>query len=261
MQDPDHPAAELFDETVLRSIVDEHAKGTRDRGEALWLLGNVYVWAEHNLAAAPPETGPPCRPVADERLVIRVAAVGDLQLGDSPTSVGFGFGSRYADSDLTSVLDGIRAGGAGAQRADVVFGNLEVPLSARTIATSSLASRQMRGDPRFAPMLRDAGFTVLNVANNHAVQHGLDAFHDSVAALKAAGISPCGLRGEAPWASAPVILVANSVRVGVLAYCLRPRQYGERRAAVRRGIAGRNPPGRGPASPRRRQRARIASLG
>jgi len=155
--------------------------------------------------------------------VIRVAAVGDLQLGDSPTSVGFGFGSRFADSDLTSVLDGIRP----ALRADVVFGNLEVPLSPRSSATSSLSSRQMRGDPRFAPMLRAAGFTVLNVANNHAVQHGVDAFHDSVAALRAAGIAPCGLRGAAPWASAPAILVANSVRVGILAYCLRPRQYGD----------------------------------
>ncbi len=154
---------------------------------------------------------------------IRVAAVGDLQLGDSPTSVGFGFGSRFADSDLTSVLEGIRP----ALRADVVFGNLEVPLSPRSSAISGLSSRQMRGDPRFAPVLRAAGFTVLNVANNHAVQHGLDAFHDSVAALLAADISPCGLRGAAPWASAPVIMVANSVRVGILAYCLRPRQYGD----------------------------------
>jgi poly-gamma-glutamate synthesis protein (capsule biosynthesis protein) len=154
---------------------------------------------------------------------IAVAAVGDLQLGDSPTSVGFGFGSRFSGSDLTSALDGIRS----ALRGDVIFGNLEVPLSARSSAVSSLSSRQMRGDPRFAEMLRAAGFTVLNVANNHAVQHGLDAFHASVAALRAAGIVPCGLRGLAPWASAPIVLVANSVRVGILAYCLRPRQYGE----------------------------------
>jgi asparagine synthase (glutamine-hydrolysing) len=52
LRDPAHPAAELFDQTVLQRIVAEHASGTRDRGEALWLLGNVYVWAEHNLAAA-----------------------------------------------------------------------------------------------------------------------------------------------------------------------------------------------------------------
>jgi asparagine synthase (glutamine-hydrolysing) len=52
LRDPAHPAAELFDQSVLQRVVAEHANGTRDRGEALWLLGNVYIWAEQNLAAA-----------------------------------------------------------------------------------------------------------------------------------------------------------------------------------------------------------------
>ncbi|HEV8448908.1 MAG TPA: CapA family protein [Gemmatimonadaceae bacterium] len=154
----------------------------------------------------------------------RVVAVGDLQLGDSPTSVGFGFGSRYAKADLAPAFENLRpALGEG----DIVFGNLEVPLASRSAATSTWASRQMRGAPRFAPALRSAGFTVLNVANNHAVQHGPDAFKESVASLRAAGITPCGVRGVAPWAAAPVTVVAAGVTVGILSYCLRPRQYGD----------------------------------
>jgi Bacterial capsule synthesis protein PGA_cap len=153
---------------------------------------------------------------------LSVVAAGDLQLGDSPTSVGFGFGSRYSGSDLDGVLAGLRPS---LQQGDVVFGNLEVPLSSRSSATSSWASRQLRGDPRFAQMLRAAGFSVLNVANNHASQHGVDAFDASVASLRAAGIVPCGLRGTRPWASEPVTLVVKGVHVGILAYCLRPRQY------------------------------------
>jgi len=154
----------------------------------------------------------------------RVVAVGDLQLGDSPTSVGFGFGSRYAKADLAPAFENLRpALGEG----DIVFGNLEVPLASRSAATSTWASRQMRGAPRYAPTLRSAGFTVLNVANNHAVQHGPDAFKESVAALRAAGITPCGVRGAAPWAAAPVTVVAGGVTVGILSYCLRPRQYGD----------------------------------
>ncbi len=151
-----------------------------------------------------------------------VVAAGDLQLGDSPTSVGFGFGSRYAGTDLDAVLAGLRPS---LQKGDVVFGNLEVPLSSRSSATSSWASRQLRGDPRFARMLRAAGFSVLNVANNHASQHGIDAFDASVQSVRDAGITPCGLRGERPWASAPATLVVKGVTVGFLAYCLRPRQY------------------------------------
>lgn len=49
LRDPNHPAADLFDRPTLQRVVDEHVQGTRDRGEALWLLGNVYVWAEHYL--------------------------------------------------------------------------------------------------------------------------------------------------------------------------------------------------------------------
>ena len=153
---------------------------------------------------------------------ICIVAVGDLQLGDSPTSVGFGFGSRYAGSSLDGVFAGLRPM---LRQGDIVFGNLEVPLSSRSSATSTWAARQLRGDPQFARMLRAAGFSVLNVANNHASQHGVDAFEASVASLRAAGITPCGLRGTGPWASAPATLVVKEMKVGILAYCLRPRQY------------------------------------
>jgi asparagine synthetase B (glutamine-hydrolysing) len=51
LKDASHPAAALFDQTVLRRLVSEHAGGAADHGEALWLLGNVYVWAEQHGAA------------------------------------------------------------------------------------------------------------------------------------------------------------------------------------------------------------------
>jgi asparagine synthase (glutamine-hydrolysing) len=51
LKDSSHPAASLFDQAVLQRIVSEHASGAADHGEALWLLGNVYVWAEQHGAA------------------------------------------------------------------------------------------------------------------------------------------------------------------------------------------------------------------
>lgn len=153
----------------------------------------------------------------------RIVAVGDLQLGDSPTSVGFGFRSRYGAADLPGVLAGLVTL---LRDADIVFGDLEAPLSSRDIDAGSWSSREMRGEPEYALALRSAGFTVMNVANNHAVQHGLDGFKDSIAALRNAGIVPCGIRGTEPWASEPVTLTVGGGSVGVLGYCLRPRQYG-----------------------------------
>ncbi len=155
--------------------------------------------------------------------LFRVVAVGDLQLGDSPTCVGFGFASRYGPDTISRVFRDVMSGLADA---DLVFGNLEAPLSMRGRQEGSLASMQLRGDPGYAAALRAAGFTVLNVANNHAVQHGAEVFRDSVDAVQRAGIAVCGVRGTAPWTSAPVTLIAAGRRVGVLGYCLRPRQYG-----------------------------------
>src|SRR5690349_12917072 len=157
---------------------------------------------------------------------IRVAAVGDLQLGDSPVSVGFGLTSRYRSRGLDGVLSPLRPLFDGA---DLVFGNLECPLSTAGLDATSWRSAQLRGEPSFAGALARAGFTVLNVANNHAVQHGSDAFRETVDLLTGAGIQCCGVRGEGSWCSQPAILPmpgSTGRRLGVLGYCLRPRQYG-----------------------------------
>ncbi len=159
-----------------------------------------------------------------QRTDVRLVAVGDLQLGDSPTCVGFGFRSRVGAGHLDRVLGGVRPLLAGA---DIGFGNLETPLSEHGLVPGSWASFQLRGSPAYATALRAAGFTVLNVANNHAVQHGADAFHDTRRILAEAGLASCGARGSGPWTSEPVVLrTAGGIGVGVLGYCLRPRQYG-----------------------------------
>ncbi|MGH7689956.1 MAG: asparagine synthase (glutamine-hydrolyzing), partial [Gemmatimonadaceae bacterium] len=57
LRDPGHPAANLFDQREVRRLTDAHVAGAVDHGEALWLLANVYVWAEINadgVASQPP---------------------------------------------------------------------------------------------------------------------------------------------------------------------------------------------------------------
>ncbi len=159
------------------------------------------------------------------RTPLRITAVGDLQLGDSPTCVGFGFASRYAAADFPRVFRDVAAALAGS---DVSFGNLETPLTPATGRPGSWSARQLRGDRACARALRAVGFNVLNVANNHSAQHGIQAFDETVTALEEAGIAVCGRRGSGPWACAPVTLHVRGARVGILGYCLRPRQYDQR---------------------------------
>jgi poly-gamma-glutamate synthesis protein (capsule biosynthesis protein) len=154
-----------------------------------------------------------------------ILAVGDLQLGDSPTTVGFGFHSRYAGRPLAPLFASIRPRIAAA---DVVFGNMECTLSRTGLVPDSWASVHLRGEPAFAQELGQAGFTVLNVANNHASQHGDETFRDTVRLLRDAGIAVCGVRGTGEWTSEPALLTTRTgARVGVLGYCQRPRQYAD----------------------------------
>ena len=153
-----------------------------------------------------------------------VAAVGDLMLGDSPTSPGCGFHTAYPRQSAWEALQPL---GSLATGADLVLGNLEVVLSEQAEGTRRIDRDAMRGDPEYAGVLARLGFNVLAVANNHAMQHGDLGFVRTVEALRAVGLAVAGLRGEDGWCCQPVVRTARTgIRAGVLAYSFRPRQYG-----------------------------------
>lgn len=155
---------------------------------------------------------------------MKVQAVGDLMLGDSVSAVGYGFRSRYGDGDLVSVFEDLAPVFAGA---DLVLGNLEVPLPPGPFDPHDRHEAQLRGHPGYARALRAAGFDVLSIANNHADQHGPEALRSTIETLEAAGMRCCGVRGDGrPWHSIPVRLTVGGTTVGILGYSLRPPQYG-----------------------------------
>ncbi len=50
--DREHPGAALVDPHEVGRLVEEHASGAADHGEALWLLSNLYAWARANAERA-----------------------------------------------------------------------------------------------------------------------------------------------------------------------------------------------------------------
>lgn len=153
---------------------------------------------------------------------VRLVAVGDLMLGDSAICTGYGFASRYSEEEFAGTMS---ATSALLGSADIVFGNLECSLSQHGHEPRKWTSTQLRGREGYASALRVAGFNIVNVANNHASQHGDQVFFETVALMRAAGVACCGLRGSGPWCSEPAFVEANDLRIGFLGYCLRPRQY------------------------------------
>lgn len=156
---------------------------------------------------------------------VRFGAVGDLTFGDHPMCVGFGAFSRFRQESplfpFQKVLPVLR-------RSDLLFGNLECTHSGHSRRDHDYHSVQMRGEARLVDALPEAGFGVVNVANNHSLQHGNDAFRDTVSMIQRAGLGCCGLAAD-PLATRAVPLVrsVNGLRIGFLGYSLRPRQYFE----------------------------------
>lgn len=154
---------------------------------------------------------------------VNFVAVGDIMPGDSAICVGFGMASKMPGRDFSRAIEGaVRS----LQGADILFGNLEAVLTECGRGPTIWQREQMRADPAVATVLRTAGFNVISVANNHAMQHGEDGFRNTVQCLREAGIYVVGIRGGAGWTAEPVILTFSKTRVGILAYCWRPRQYG-----------------------------------
>ncbi len=155
---------------------------------------------------------------------IHFAAVGDVSFGDHPLCVGFGshstFKKRNAGFPFQHVIEDL-------QQAELLFGNLECTLSEAGRRSGDYHSIQMRGQQSDIDSLTQASFNVMNMANNHAMQHGKQPFKETVALLQQHNIQPCGVNYDDHLKGIPVITETNGIKVAFLGYSLRPRQYFE----------------------------------
>src|SRR5262249_50747792 len=94
--------------------------------------------------------------------------------------------------------------------ADVAFGNLEC-------VAAKGATTQFVADPQALDGLRDAGFDVISLANNHTADAALEALAEPAAGLERVGIAVTGLQYP-PAPQRPTIVRAGAIKVGFLAY-------------------------------------------
>jgi hypothetical protein len=110
------------------------------------------------------------------------------------TFVGGGDIALTGDAD-TRVFDGIRRYLRGG---DLVVANLEGALATSGAPKCSGGDGcfTFRGSPAWADVLRRAGFNVLNVANNHALDYGAEGQSETLTSLRDAGLLEQGLPGQ-----------------------------------------------------------------
>jgi poly-gamma-glutamate synthesis protein (capsule biosynthesis protein) len=106
------------------------------------------------------------------------------------------------------------------KQSHIVFGNLEGPLTHADHAP--VAKKYVYRSPpeKVAPALRNAGFSVVSLANNHAMDQGVDGLRHTLEALDRVGIQHAGAGMNLAEARRPAILDAGGARVAFLAYTL-----------------------------------------
>lgn len=108
--------------------------------------------------------------------------------------------------------------------ADILFGNLEMPLAPAGAAAAFPEVRErFRADPAHAEALSTAGFGLLSLANNHVMDFGVFGLRSTRDALRRAGIPHVGSGENLAQAREAVILTVRGVRVGVLAFAQQGR--------------------------------------
>ncbi len=136
-----------------------------------------------------------------------LAAIGDITFGEQVGPTLDRLGGRYPWTSVAPLL----------RRADVTTGNLETAVSLR--GTPAAKQYAFRGAPwMLRPVHSYAGFDVLTLANNHAVDFGRAALLDTVHAVRAAGMEPIGAGANASLARRPAIVTRGGLRIAFLGY-------------------------------------------
>ena len=102
------------------------------------------------------------------------------------------------------------------QQADLAVGNLEGAICQGGKSTKGTGkySYAFRMPPSFAPLLKDAGYDYLSMANNHANDFGSEGIAESERVLDEQGIKYSGIKGRIE----SVVLEKNGVKYGICAF-------------------------------------------
>ena len=136
--------------------------------------------------------------------MLQIGFVGDIALTHSYDALYGAKGPHYPFEGVRSVLE----------RHDLMVGNLEAPLCLGGETYPGKVS--LRAHPGYAAGLRQAGFGVMTLANNHILDYRDDAFYDTIGLLDAQGIAWCGAGDSLEEALRPAVVEKNGVVVGVL---------------------------------------------
>jgi gamma-polyglutamate biosynthesis protein CapA len=176
---------------------------------ALWgLVVGTWHPRKDALASAEPQTLERAPSTAGEATLL---FAGDTALADLTLPLVEERGWLYP---FGSTIDLVRG-------ADVAIVNHEAPITDGGTPSPLWKGWIYRAPAKSARALADAGFDVLELANNHATDSGFDGLADTIANATRAGLVTIGAGRDSTDARRGVVVDVGGLRVGLLAYCER----------------------------------------
>lgn len=148
-------------------------------------------------------------PKRDEGAAVSIAAVGDIMLGGKAEAFLERKGYDYPFASTAHLL----------KSADIAIGNLETPLTDRGGPMVDKTYLFRNPPDKVAPALKSAGFDIVNLANNHVLDYGVEGLRDTIDSLNRIGIAHVGAGMNLQEARrAAVLTLPNGQTIGFLGY-------------------------------------------
>jgi len=156
------------------------------------------------LLAVPPDRWPPDTGRAEGEAIL--VFVGDVALSRTMEEQLTRYGPAYPWSGLEPLL----------RQADLAVANLEGVLT--TQGRPLHKPYLLRAHPRWGASLTAAGFDLVTLANNHALDYGSAGLDETLGLLEGLGIAAVGAGRTADEAHRPALFQVNGVRLALLGY-------------------------------------------
>ncbi|MBP1989289.1 CapA family protein [Paenibacillus eucommiae] len=155
--------------------------------------------------AKPTQTVAPQTPVSGAK--VKLTFVGDVMFADRVEEQLIKNGYDYPYSFVKEYL----------QKADLTIANLETPITKREEAQSK-EKYVYRSSPLALPAFKDAGFDLVNLANNHILDYGKEGLFDTFKELDKMGIKYVGAGKNADDAFKSVIIEKQGIKIAFLGF-------------------------------------------
>lgn len=122
-------------------------------------------------------------------------------------------------------------------KADIVFGNLECPITSTGIPALKRPYYLFKGEPYNAEALKKSGFNLLNLANNHTIDYGREGLLNTIKLLEDNSIITIGAGQDKTSAHKPVFKEVSGTVIGFLSYLSFPIEgyvYSDKKTDVAR---------------------------